>query len=127
MANLPVRTTSEHQQTSVAGEPARMRADPFRPVVPWSTGDQEPARFKPDFMTETTDDGFVFQADLAGIKEGDIVTAWDGIPIRTSDELLMRVRRSLPYSTITISIVRPGEGEGAPVQKLDIPVKMGKQ
>jgi len=66
-------------------------------------------------------------ADLAGIKEGDIVTAWDGIPIRTSDELLMRVRRSLPYSTITISIVRPGEGEGAPVQKLDIPVKMGKQ
>ena len=66
-------------------------------------------------------------ADLAGIKEGDIVTAWDGIPIRTSDELLMRVRRSLPYSTITILIVRPGEGEGAPVQKLDIPVKMGKQ
>jgi C-terminal processing protease CtpA/Prc len=66
-------------------------------------------------------------ADLAGIKEGDIVTAWDGIPIRTTDELLMRVRRSLPYSTVTLSIVRPGEGEGAPVQKLEIPVKMGKQ
>ena len=66
-------------------------------------------------------------ADLAGVKEGDIVTAFDGIPIRTSDELLMRVRRSLPYSTVTLSIVRPGEGEGAPVQKLEIPVKMGKQ
>jgi C-terminal processing protease CtpA/Prc len=66
-------------------------------------------------------------ADLAGVKEGDIVTAWDGVPIRTSDELLMRVRRALPYSTVTLSIVRPGEGEGAPVQKLEIPVKMGKQ
>jgi S1-C subfamily serine protease len=66
-------------------------------------------------------------ADLAGVKEGDIVTAWDGIPIRTSDELLMRVRRSLPYSTVTLTIMRPGEGEGAPVQKVEIPVKMGKQ
>jgi C-terminal processing protease CtpA/Prc len=66
-------------------------------------------------------------ADLAGIKEGDIVTAWDGVPIRTSDELLMRVRRALPYSTVTLSIMRPGDGEGAPVQKLEIPVKMGKQ
>ena len=66
-------------------------------------------------------------ADLAGVKEGDIVTAWDGVPIRTSDELLMRVRRSLPYSTVKLSIVRPGEGEGAPVEKLEIPVKMGKQ
>jgi C-terminal processing protease CtpA/Prc len=66
-------------------------------------------------------------ADLAGVKEGDIITAWDGIPIRTSDELLMRVRRALPYSTVKLSIVRPGEHEGDPVQKLEIPVKMGKQ
>jgi serine protease Do len=66
-------------------------------------------------------------ADLAGVKEGDIITAFDGVPIRTSDELLMRVRRSLPYSTVTLSIVRQGEGEGAPVEKLEIPVKMGKQ
>ena len=66
-------------------------------------------------------------ADLAGVKEGDIITAWDGIPIRTSDELLMRVRRSVPYSTVKLSIVRPGEGENAAVEKLEIPVKMGKQ
>ena len=66
-------------------------------------------------------------ADLAGIKEGDIVTAFDGIPIRTSDEFLMRVRRALPYSTVTLSIVRKGENEGDPIQKLEIPVKMGKQ
>jgi serine protease Do len=66
-------------------------------------------------------------ADLAGVKEGDIVTAFDGIPIRTSDELLMRVRRALPYSTVTLSIVRKGENESDPIQKLEIPVKLGKQ
>ena len=66
-------------------------------------------------------------ADLAGVKEGDIVTAWDGVPIRTSDELLMRVRRSLPYSTVTLTIMRPGENEGDKYQKIEIPVKMGKQ
>src|SRR5689334_6489484 len=66
-------------------------------------------------------------ADLAGVKEGDIVTAFDGIPIRTSDELLMRVRRALPYSTITLTIVRPGANQGDPIQKLEIPVKMGRQ
>ena len=66
-------------------------------------------------------------ADLAGVKEGDIITAFDGVPIRTSEEFLMRVRRSLPYSTVKLTIMRPGEGEGAPVEKLEIPVKMGKQ
>lgn len=66
-------------------------------------------------------------ADLAGVKEGDIITAFDGVPIRTSDELLMRVRRSLPYSTVTLTIMRPGPNEGDPVEKLEIPVKMGKQ
>lgn len=66
-------------------------------------------------------------ADLAGVKEGDIVTAFDGVPIRTSEEFLMRVRRALPYSTVKLSIVRKGENESDPVQKLEIPVKMGKQ
>jgi S1-C subfamily serine protease len=59
-------------------------------------------------------------ADLAGVKQGDIVTAFDGVPIRTSDEFLSRVRRALPYSTIKLSIIRDGE-------PLEIPVKMGKQ
>ena len=66
-------------------------------------------------------------ADMAGVKEGDIVTAFDGVPIRTSDEFLMRVRRALPYSTVKLSIVRKGENETDPVEKLEIPVKMGKQ
>jgi membrane-associated protease RseP (regulator of RpoE activity) len=63
-------------------------------------------------------------ADLAGIKEGDIVTEFDGVPIRTPDEFLMRVRRALPYSTVKLVIMR---GEGDQKEKLEIPVKMGKQ
>ena len=39
----------------------------------------------------------------------------------------MRVRRALPYSTVKLTVMRPGENAGDPVQKLEIPVKMGKQ
>ena len=63
-------------------------------------------------------------ADLAGIKEGDIVTEFDGVPIRTAEEFLMRVRRALPYSTVKLVILR---GEGDQKEKLEIPVKLGKQ
>ena len=59
-------------------------------------------------------------ADIAGIKEGDVVIEFDGVPIRTPDEFLMRVRRALPYSTVDVVVMR---GE----EKLTIPVKMGKQ
>jgi PDZ domain len=63
-------------------------------------------------------------ADIAGIKDGDIVTEFDGVPIRTSDEFLMRVRRALPYSTVKVVVMR---GEGDVKEKIEIPVKMGKQ
>ena len=59
-------------------------------------------------------------ADLAGIKEGDVVIEFDGVPIRTTDEFLMRVRRALPYSTVKVVVMR---GE----EKVEIPVKIGKQ
>jgi putative serine protease PepD len=57
---------------------------------------------------------------MAGIKEGDVVIEFDGVPIRTTDEFLMRVRRALPYSIVKVVVMR---GE----EKLEIPVKMGKQ
>ncbi len=63
-------------------------------------------------------------ADIAGIKDNDIVIEFDGIPIRTSDEFLMRVRRALPYSTVKVVVMR---GETEPLEKLEIPVKMGRQ
>jgi hypothetical protein len=58
-------------------------------------------------------------ADLAGIKAGDIVIEFDGVPIRTPEEFLMRVRRALPYSTVKVVVMRGAE-------KVEIPVKMGK-
>jgi hypothetical protein len=59
-------------------------------------------------------------ADLAGVKQGDIVVEFDGVPIRTSEEFLSRVRRALPYSTVKLVVMRNGE-------RVEIPVKMGKQ
>lgn len=59
-------------------------------------------------------------ADLAGIKNGDIVTDFDGIPIRTPEEFKARVQRTVPYSTVKIVVMRAGE-------RLEIPVKMGRQ
>jgi len=58
-------------------------------------------------------------ADIAGIKEGDIVMEFGGTPIRTSAELLSRVRRAIPRSTVEVVVMRDG-------QRVMIPVKMGK-
>jgi hypothetical protein len=59
-------------------------------------------------------------ADLAGIKKGDIVIEFDKTAIRTSDELLSRVRRGFPYSTVPVVVMRDG-------QRIEIPVKLGKR
>jgi membrane-associated protease RseP (regulator of RpoE activity) len=70
-------------------------------------------------------------ADLAGVKEGDVVIEFDGVPIRHNEEFLMRVRRALPYSTVKLVVMRPKgepvEGKTPEYEKLEIPVKMGKQ
>ena len=57
-------------------------------------------------------------ADLAGIKKGDVVIEFDKTPIRTTNELLSRVRRAVPYSTVTVAVMRDG-------QRIEIPVKIG--
>jgi S1-C subfamily serine protease len=71
-------------------------------------------------------------ADIAGVKNGDIVIEFDGIPIRTDDEFLMRVRRALPYSTVKLLIMRPkgdpeADAENQAFEKVEIPVRLGKQ
>jgi membrane-associated protease RseP (regulator of RpoE activity)/ribosomal protein L40E len=58
-------------------------------------------------------------ADLFGIKEGDIITEFDGVPIRTRDELLSRVYRAIPHSSVQVTVLRDG-------QTMKIPVTMGK-
>lgn len=59
-------------------------------------------------------------ADMAGIKNGDVIIEFDGVPIRTPDELKARVPRAIPYQTIDVVVMRGAE-------RLKIPVKMGKQ
>ena len=59
-------------------------------------------------------------ADIAGVKNGDVVIEFDGIPIRTGEELLARVNRTAPYSTIKLVVMRGPE-------KLEIPVKLGRR
>jgi membrane-associated protease RseP (regulator of RpoE activity) len=61
-----------------------------------------------------------FPADMAGIKEGDIIIEFDKVPIRTSGELSSRVRRAVPYSTVTVVVMRGAE-------RIEIPVKMGRE
>jgi len=58
-------------------------------------------------------------SDLFGLKVGDIITAWDDVPIRTGDELLSRVRRAVPKSSVVITLIRDG-------QTMKIPVTLGR-
>ena len=59
-------------------------------------------------------------AALAGIQQGDVVIEFDGVPIRHRGEFLMRVRRAIPYSTVTVVVIRGDK-------RMEIPVKMGKR
>jgi membrane-associated protease RseP (regulator of RpoE activity) len=67
-------------------------------------------------LDEVTPNG---PADLFGIKEGDIITEFGGVPIRTSEELLSRVRRAIPKSSVEITLLRDG-------QIMKIPVTIGR-
>jgi HSP20 family protein len=79
MANVPVRKIGgDRRETPPAREPLSMRWDPFHQVVPFLTGDEEPTRFTPDFQIDKTEDGFVFRADLFGIKENELDIAVTG-------------------------------------------------
>ena len=58
-------------------------------------------------------------AILFGIKEKDIITEFDGAPIRTSAELRSRIKRAMPDQIIKIVVIRDG-------QRVEVPVRMGK-
>jgi membrane-associated protease RseP (regulator of RpoE activity) len=55
----------------------------------------------------------------AGVKEGDIVIEFGGVPIRTEEEFLSRIRRAEPYSTVKVVVMRGGE-------RVEIPVNLGR-
>ena len=78
MTNLIVRS-GEPPRTSTQGEPFHWtRFDPFRQMAPFSTGEEQPARFAPDFEIKETKDGFVFKADVSGVKEKDLEISMTG-------------------------------------------------
>ena len=58
-------------------------------------------------------------AILFGLRVGDIITEFDGVPIRTSAELLSRVKRAIPGEIAKIVVIRDGK-------RVDVPVTMGK-
>jgi hypothetical protein len=60
-----------------------------------------------------------YPAYIAGIRDGDIIIAFDGVPIRTYDELESRTRRAVPDSTVKVVLMRGSE-------RLEIPVKVGQ-
>ena len=59
-------------------------------------------------------------ADMAGLKEGDIIVKFAGVPIRTENELSHRIQRAIPYEIAEVDIIRGTE-------KLTIQVKMGRR
>src|SRR5688572_5716714 len=79
MANVNVRRNGgELPRVPAEDEPFPwMRWDPFRQMasVP---GEEQPARFTPDFEIKETKDGFVFKADVPGIKEKDLEITMTG-------------------------------------------------
>lgn len=58
-------------------------------------------------------------AQRAGVREGDIVIEFGGVPIRTEEEFLSRVRRAEPYSTVKVVVMRGG-------QRVEMPVNLGR-
>jgi serine protease Do len=57
---------------------------------------------------------------IAGLRDGDVVIEFGGIPIRTPGELNMRIDRAQPDSTVKVVVMRGSE-------RLEIPVKMGEE
>ena len=58
-------------------------------------------------------------ADIAGLKEGDIVVEFDGRPVRTRRGLSSYIDHAAPGTTVNVTVFRDG-------QRIVIPVKMGR-
>src|SRR5205823_13613219 len=58
-------------------------------------------------------------ADLAGLKRGDVITDFNGKPVRTAGDLRLRIYEAIPNSIANVVLLRDG-------QRLEIPVKMGR-
>jgi len=52
--------------------------DPFRQMAPFFAGEEQPVRFTPEFEVKETKEGFVFKADIPGVKEKDLEISMTG-------------------------------------------------
>lgn len=59
-------------------------------------------------------------ADLAGLKEGDVITEFDGKLIRTPGDLRLRIYETLPGNIVKVVLMRDG-------QLMEIQVKLGRE
>nr|WP_078576268.1 trypsin-like peptidase domain-containing protein [Streptomyces sp. AA0539] len=57
--------------------------------------------------------------DLAGLREGDVITAVNGERVRSGDELIVRIRSHRPGDALVLSVQRDGED-------LEVPVTLGE-
>jgi serine protease Do len=55
-------------------------------------------------------------AEAAGIRRGDVITAFNGEPVADSNNLRNRVASTLPGSTVTLRVVRGGEAQSLTVK-----------
>jgi membrane-associated protease RseP (regulator of RpoE activity) len=58
-------------------------------------------------------------ADIAGLKDNDIIIKFGDYPIRTRGDLTYRIAEALPGSTVPVTVVRGAE-------QMEIPVKVGR-
>ena len=75
------------------------------------------------YVSEVTPGG---PADQAGLRTGDIITAIDGVPVSTTDQLLDNLEYYAAGETIDFSVSRQGEQIGS-FQTTKIPVTLGKR
>ena len=87
-----------------------MRLDPFREVAPFLIGDEESTRFMPDFLIEKTEEGFVFKADLLGIKENEVDISVTGNRLTISGHIYDP--RACSYAAFTRAFTLPAGGDG---------------
>jgi putative serine protease PepD len=64
-------------------------------------------------------------AEKAGVQVGDIVTAVDGQPITTMDDLILQIRRHTPGEQATLTILRGGKTTQFKVTVGDRPAGLG--
>ena len=137
MANLIRRREGGGQLSSPRTEwdPFRMmremlRWDPFQEMLPFTPSTEPGAVFLPDFEVKENKDGYIFKADLPGVKENDLDISLTGNRLVVSgkrefekeEENETYFARERSYGTFTRTFTLP---EGADVDHAKADLKNG--